>query len=62
MVCVRVKVSQSSESEASIQKQIPARLQTIPDASKKHVTSGNQTRALKKRIGRMPCASILMLL
>jgi len=32
-------------------------MQTIPDASEKDVTSLNQTHALKKRIGRMPCAS-----
>jgi len=28
----------------------------MPDVSEKYVTSGNQTHALKKRIGRMPCA------
>jgi len=31
-------------------------MQTIPDASEKDVTSGNQTYALKKCAGRMPCA------
>jgi len=32
------------------------RTQTIPDASEKDVTSRNQTHALKRRTGRMPCA------
>ena len=31
-------------------------MQTIPDALEKDVTSRNQTHALKKRTGRMPCA------
>ena len=56
MVYVRVKVSQSSESKASIQKQVPTQPQTIPDALKKDVTSRNQTHAFRKRIGCMPCA------
>jgi len=34
--------------------------QTIPDASEKDVTSGNQTHAPKKRTGRVPCAYSLM--
>jgi len=56
MVCVRVKLSQSSESDASISKQVPTRTHTIPNASEKDVTSGNQAHALKKRTRRMSCA------
>jgi len=54
---ITVKLSQSSESDASIQKQVPTRTQTIPDASEKDVTSRNQTHALKKLTERMTCAS-----
>ena len=32
------------------------RMQTVPNASEKDVTSRNKTLALKKRMGRMPCA------
>jgi len=32
-----------------------SRTQTIPDSSEKDVTSRNQTHALKKRTGRVPC-------
>ena len=38
------------------------RMQTIPDALEKDVTSWNQTHAPKKRRGRMPCAYSLKLL